>query len=221
VVTVATLTAAPTAASTLEVDVSLPGVTAPSNEGISWQNNGSVGAFNTRSGVVLICSGLHAEGTINVDDNQPATGIGSVASLTFNGCTINGLPLQITPMNMPWRMDVTGATSSGVAPAKLVGVKLHMYWPSFGCQMYLEAPSGADGEITGEYHDPASPGAAGKFHIPYLSSINNLSLNDLSGACAKSLFARGDSFQFFFVADLRGNSATNNEGPTLLSKLVP
>lgn len=207
------ITALPASAAT--VTVTLPGVST-SPTGITGQNNGSVVAFNTRSGAVLTCASLTATGTVKVGAGVSEP-VGQVTGLTFSNCTVNGLTATVTAQNLPWSLETTGNTASGVTPGKLTGVKVHVYVQSLDCHADFQGPSGTDGTLNGTHTNPASTGAASKLGLPF-GATNNLTAANVGvggSPCPVSLVANGDGAGLSGVVDLRGVSSTGNEGPTV------
>ncbi|MFS2293945.1 MAG: hypothetical protein FWJ90_14795 [Actinomadura sp.] len=205
------LTALPAFAAT---GVSLPGVTPPSfDEPITGQNDGNVVAFNTRSGAVLICTGLAAKGTVDVGSNLTEP-IGEVKYLTFSGCSVNGLSANVTAQDLPWTLETTGTTSSGVTPGRLSGVNVHVEVPSLNCGTDFQG-DGAPGEINGTHANPANPGDPSRLELPFGAS-NNLKATNSDAACPVDLVQDGDGASLAGVILLRGDNATGNEGPTVI-----
>ncbi|MGP4022253.1 hypothetical protein [Actinomadura sp. 3N407] len=221
----AALTALPASARMAPVDVSLPGVTPPSaDEPITGENNGSVVAFNTRTGAVLSCDdttttkALTAQGTVDVGTGLSATGIGSVTGLTFSNCTVNSLPANVTAdTTTSWSLNVTGTTTSGVTPGQLLGVKVHVDIPSLSCEADFQGPNGTGGFIDGQHTNPANPGDPSVLDLPFGATNNLVAQNVDTVNCPTNLVANGDGASLSGAIHLRGVNATNNEGPTVIS----
>ncbi|TDB96073.1 hypothetical protein [Actinomadura sp. 7K534] len=204
------LTALPAAAAT---GISLPGVTT-SPAAITGQNNGSVVAFNTRSGAVLTCTTLTAAGTVKLGTNV-STPEAQVTGLTFSNCTVNGLTATVTAQNLPWSLSTTNITASGVTPGKLTGVRVAVNIPSLSCTATFQGSTATNGEIAGTHTNPASAGAPSKLSLPF-GAANNLRATGVSAACPASLVLPNDGASLAGVVDLRGVSSTGNEGPTVI-----
>ncbi|MGW5412556.1 hypothetical protein [Actinomadura geliboluensis] len=213
------LTALPASAAATSADVSLPGVSTATTP-ITGQNNGIVAAASS-SGGVMTCAdvgstkALTAAGTVKVGTGLNPIGIGSVTNAGFNNCVVNNLPAVATAQNLPWRLDATDPSASGVTPGKLVGVKVKVDIPSIGCTATFQGPGGTDGEINGEHTDPASPGDPSQLSLPF-GATNNLVATGVSG-CPSNIVQNGDTATIAGLIDLTGDNATGNEGPTVVA----
>ncbi|TDC89156.1 hypothetical protein [Actinomadura sp. 7K507] len=230
------LTAVPASAGTLEVDVTLAGVTVPSTEPVTGNSVGNVGSLNLNRPSAFSCQpdsngpALWAAGTVRVEDDQDATGLASLTSVKFNNpCTFapNLGRIVVTVLNLPWRFDAVGVTdASGVTEGRLTGVKIKLDIPSIGCNAILGGPGagGLNGYIDGTYTSPAAgSGDTGMLALLHTRTDSNLRVTQISqrGSCPTSLIQLGDKFVLSGSVEVRGDNATHQEGPVIHAYEVP
>jgi hypothetical protein len=59
----------------------------------------------------LECASSHAGGSLATGVGNPGANIGTITSLTFEDCSVIGIPFDVTTGSFPWSLNVDGVSS--------------------------------------------------------------------------------------------------------------
>jgi hypothetical protein len=104
---------------------------------------------DSNTGTVAKCTSLQLSGTLKSGSGLSGSGIGTITSGSFTGCTIATISVTVTVEHLPWKLNAT-SFSSGVTKGNISGIELLATAP--GCSATLEgATSGSPGKTTVSY----------------------------------------------------------------------
>jgi hypothetical protein len=88
---------------------------------------------DTNTGTVLSCTSSSGAGTLKSGTGLAGTGIGSITSLGFSGCTGPlGLTFTVTTSHFPYKLNATSyKATTGTTTGKIVGIEATLTGP--GC----------------------------------------------------------------------------------------
>ncbi|MCQ6551625.1 hypothetical protein NPS70_00180 [Streptomyces sp. C10-9-1] len=71
----------------------------------------------------LQCVGSDAEGTLKTGSGHAGAGIGSITELTFTGCSVIGIPFDVTTASKPWSLNADAVSAvPGAIDGSISGV---------------------------------------------------------------------------------------------------
>lgn len=166
-------------------------------------NSGPVGIFLIRGAVV--CQQSTITGIAGPVDFQFNNVTFSTPGNPNNWCGGSGFGhVEVTPLALPWELNVMGATTGGVTPVRLEGVKIQLNIPSIGCTAVVAGPGGSGGYIAGEHTNPAAPGDPSRLSLQP-TAPTNLGVTDIPsgpGSCPAILLQLGDKVAIAATYDL-------------------
>ncbi|MFE1951273.1 hypothetical protein ACFW9D_12470 [Streptomyces sp. NPDC059524] len=101
----------------------------------------------TVPGATLTCDTSHAAGTLQTA-SADGVGIGDINSIDFAGCNVNGIDFDVSPSALPWKINVTGMSSTTRADGTITGIVAQI--TGFGCEATFA------GSVTGWYENGAN-----------------------------------------------------------------
>jgi hypothetical protein len=135
--------------------------------GGSISSSGSGQVKDATTGTVAKCTSISLNGTLKSGTGLSGTGIGSVTSASFSGCTIGTIGVNVAVHGLPWKLNAkkydatTCVTTGNVTGIDLVAT-------ATGCSATLDGTAaGADNGITG---------------IKYTNSTHKIKLTSGAGA---------------------------------------
>ncbi|MGK4579469.1 hypothetical protein [Kitasatospora sp. HPMI-4] len=155
------------------------------------------------TGTQLNCSSSSAAGTLQSGSGLSGTGISSITSVSWKGCTGPiGITFSVSAQGLPWSLNAASYNAStGVTTGTITGVLAHI--SGAGC--------------TADFGGAAGAGTPATLTATYTNSTNTLSINggdltayNVSGSCL-GLLNTGDSATY--QADYVLNSAQTISSP--------
>ncbi|HEY1916781.1 MAG TPA: hypothetical protein VGH27_14510 [Streptosporangiaceae bacterium] len=149
--------------------------------GGSFKASGPVQIADAKTGAVAKCASLTLGGTLQVEVDTD-TGLGSITSASFAGCTIGKTSITVAAHGLPWTMDAVGYdATTGEVTGAIGGIDLVVNGP--GCSATLDgtAAGADDGLTTFTYTNSSSQltlGATGNLHWWGVSGCSGLVGND-------------------------------------------
>ncbi|WP_441248894.1 hypothetical protein [Kitasatospora sp. McL0602] len=157
---------------------------------------------DTRTGTQLSCSSSSAAGTLGSGSGLSGTGISSITSVGWTGCTGPlGITFSVTAQGLPWALNAaTYNSTTGVTSGTITGVKAHI--SGAGCTADFGGPtSGSTATLNGTYTNSS--------HTLSLSG-GDLHAYNVSGSCL-GLLNNGDASNY--VANYVLNGAQTITSP--------
>jgi hypothetical protein len=135
--------------------------------GGSFSSSGSGQVKDATTGTVAKCTSISLNGTLKSGSGLSGTGIGSVTSASFSGCTIGTIGVNVAVHGLPWKLNAKKFSSTtGVTTGNVTGIDLVA--TTTGCSATLDGTAaGANNGITG---------------IKYSNSTGKITLTSGSGA---------------------------------------
>ncbi|GGT61055.1 hypothetical protein [Actinomadura citrea] len=104
---------------------------------VTATNSGNLVITDTTTGIAVTCTASTGTGSIpnGVKSGNSPLQVGSISAISFTSCKGGGFTFTVTPNALPWKVNVTGATSGGVTAGSISGISAHAS-AAFGlCQM--------------------------------------------------------------------------------------
>ncbi|GAA2266184.1 hypothetical protein GCM10010402_22410 [Actinomadura luteofluorescens] len=104
---------------------------------VTATNSGNLVITDTTTGVAVTCTASTGTGSIpnGVKSGASPLQVGTIGAISFTGCKGGGFTFTVTTNALPWKVNVTGATSGGVTAGSISGISAHAS-AAFGvCQM--------------------------------------------------------------------------------------
>jgi hypothetical protein len=116
---------------------------------VSASGSGQVKDKNT--GTVAKCTSIKMSGKLKSGSGLSGTGIGTITSGSFTGCTIATIAVNVAVQHLPWKLNAASYNAtSGVTTGTISGIVLVATAP--GCSATLEgATSGSPGKVKVSY----------------------------------------------------------------------
>jgi hypothetical protein len=110
--------------------------------GGSVSASGSGQVKDTKTGTVAKCKTIKMSATLKHGKGLSGTGIGTIKSGTFSGCTIATVSVKVASHNLPWKMNAT-SYKGGVTTGTITGIDLKATAP--GCTATLDGTKAGAG----------------------------------------------------------------------------
>jgi hypothetical protein len=134
--------------------------------GGSFSFSGSAQVKDASTGTIAKCTSLKMSGKLKSGHGLSGTGLGSITSASFTGCTIATLGVTVTVHGLPWKENATSFNATtGVTTGNISGIDLVATAP--GCTATL------DGTAAGANN--------GKTKITYTNSTGKIKLVGTGG----------------------------------------
>jgi len=135
--------------------------------GGSITSSGSGQVKDSTTGTTAKCTSISLNGTLKSGSGLSGTGLGSVTSASFSGCTIGTIGVNVAVHGLPWSLNALKYNStSGVTTGNVKGIDLVA--TTTGCSATLDGTAaGANNGVTG---------------ITYTNSTGKIKLTSGSGA---------------------------------------
>jgi hypothetical protein len=85
--------------------------------------SGKAQVTDTKTTTVAMCTTVKMAGTVKSGSGLSGTGIGSVTSASFSGCTVGPLGVKVAVKGLPWKLNAT-SFKSGVTTGSISGIEL-------------------------------------------------------------------------------------------------
>lgn len=147
--------------------------------------SGSGQVKDARTGTVAKCTSIKVtKASLKSGSGLSGTGIGTISSSSFSGCTIATIAVTVTTQDLPWKLNAASYNATtGVTKGTLTKVRLLATAP--GCSATLQGSTATNGKITVSYTN--STGV-----LKFLGG-GNLTSENVSGCFG--LIANGDAQQ--------------------------
>jgi hypothetical protein len=87
--------------------------------------SGSAQVKDASTGTVAKCTSLKLSGTLKKGSGLSGTGIGTIKSAAFTGCSVGGIAVTVTTHGLPWKLNATSYNAStGVTKGSISGIDL-------------------------------------------------------------------------------------------------
>jgi hypothetical protein len=113
---------------------------------------GTTQLTDTTSGLTLSCVTSKLNGTLKSGKGLRGSGIGTVTSMDFNNCTVNGFTVSVSSGTVAWPLNATSFNpDKGMAKGTIT--KIHLSVSSDGCRFVVDGTSSTanDGAIEVSY----------------------------------------------------------------------
>ncbi|GGQ11234.1 hypothetical protein BKA00_005137 [Actinomadura coerulea] len=105
---------------------------------VTATNSGNLVITDTSTGISVTCTASTGSGSIPNGTKSGASPlqVGTISAISFTNCNGGGFSFTVTPKALPWKVNVTGATSTGgVTPGSLSGISAHASAAGGLCQL--------------------------------------------------------------------------------------
>ena len=186
------LTAAVLALASAGLAVGLSATTALATTAITWSVSpggtiaGSAGTTtvkDTTSGLTVTCTSSTVAGSLKKGTGLNGAGIGTITSMNFNNCSVDGLTLSLSSGTVAWKFNAA-SYKSPVTHGSITGI--HFVISSSECSAVIDGTSGTahNGKVKVTYSNKT-----GKLTV--LAAGDNLHVWNVNG-CLGAI-ANGDS----------------------------
>jgi hypothetical protein len=130
---------------------------------------------DTTTGLTVSCSSSDLSGTLKSGSGLSGTGIGTITSITFNNCSVDGFTFTVSSGTVTFPLNFTSYKSStGVSSGTITGI--HIALSSSICDAVLDGTSGTadNGMVKVTYTNKTAK-------LKVLTSGGNLHVYDVSG----------------------------------------
>jgi len=112
--------------------------------GGSFSFSGSGQVKDATTGTVAKCTSIKLSGTLKSGHGLSGTGLGSITTASFTGCTIATVAINVATNGLPWKLNASSFNAtSGVTTGNISGIDLVATAP--GCSATLDGTAaGAD-----------------------------------------------------------------------------
>lgn len=112
---------------------------------------GSAQVKDAKTGTVAKCKTIKLAGKLKSGSGLSGTGIGTITSGSFTGCTIATIAVNVATQHLPWKLNAASYNATtGVTTGTISGIVLVATAP--GCSATLEgATSGSPGKVKVSY----------------------------------------------------------------------
>jgi hypothetical protein len=128
---------------------------------------------DSSTGTVAKCTSIQMSATLKSGSGLKGTGIGTIKSGSFTGCTIATIAVTVVAQNLPWKLNATSYNAStGVTTGTITGIRLQATAP--GCSATLEGTTATNGKVKVTYKNSTAT-------LTLVGSGGNLTSENVSG----------------------------------------
>lgn len=110
--------------------------------------SGSGQVKDAKTGTVAKCKSIKMSATLKHGKGLSGTGIGTIKSGSFTGCTIASIAVKVATHNLPWKLNAV-SYKNGVTTGTIKGVNLKATAP--GCSATLQGTTATNGTVKVTY----------------------------------------------------------------------
>nr|WP_202502308.1 hypothetical protein [Streptomyces sp. SID5785] len=126
----------------------------------------------------LQCDSSDASGTIKDGSGLAGAGIGTVDDISFNNCSVAGIPFDVTPSALPWSINLESMNGTDEAHGNITGISATI--TGIGCDATFS------GSVEGYYQNST--------HTLHVTGGGTLAAE--AGASCLGLISEGDHAEF-------------------------